>query len=432
MKRDFINNLEVWKTEVNRKPLLLRGARQVGKSWLVQQFAKSFSSALAINFEKDKSTKSLFAGDIHIPQLLERLSLYSGKKIIPGQTLLFLDEIQECEDALITLRYFKEDCPELHVIAAGSLVEFSLAKLGLPVGRIQFLHLYPLSFGEYLTAIERDDLRTHLLGMQIPDAIHTQLLNHLKTYMWLGGMPAVVQGWLDHKDVQLCQRLQDEILQAYRQDFLKYAKRSQVDHVALVFDAIPAQLGKKFVYSHINPHIRAQVLKQAFLLLEMAGIALPATHTSAQGLPLGATKNEKRFKAFFFDVGLAQRLLGLNMKEWVTQELTAINIGNIAEQFVAQEFVVYSPPSLKAELYYWHRESPASNAEVDFVVVKNRDIVPVEVKSGIKGGLKSMQLFLESHPALKYGVKISEHPFATHDQLCEVPLYGIEAWVKAQ
>lgn len=430
MKRDFVKELEVWKNEVTRKPLLLRGARQVGKSWLVQAFASSFSNFVEINFEKDKSARSLFAGDVHIPQLLERLSLYAGGKIIPGQTLLFLDEIQECEEALTALRYFKEDCPELHVIAAGSLVEFALAKLGLPVGRIQFLHLYPLSFGEYLSAIGREELRHYLLGREVPRAIHLQLLDLLKTYLWLGGMPAVVQAWLDHKDVQLCQRLQDEILQAYRQDFLKYAKRNQVDHVAQVFEAIPVQLGRKFVYSHVNPHIRAQALGQALRLLEMAGIALPVYHTSAQGLPLGATKNEKHFKMFFFDVGLAQRLLGLDMRAWVLHELTIANVGVIAEQFVAQELTSYASPRLKAELFYWHRESPASNAEVDFVTVKDREIIPVEVKSKIKGGLKSLKMFLESHPASSYGVKISEYPFASHGELHEVPLYGVEAWVR--
>lgn len=342
-----------------------------------------------------------------------------------------MDEIQECEAAITTLRYFKEECPELHVIAAGSLIEFALAKLGVPVGRIQFLHLYPISFGEFLTALGRDDLRTHLLSQQISPPIHTQLLNHVKTYLWLGGMPAVVQSWLDNKDVQLCHRLQDEILQAYRQDFLKYVKRNQIDHVSQIFDAVPAQLGKKFTYSHVNPHIRAQALKQAMQLLEMAGMAIPAYHTSAQGLPLGAAKNEKRFKAFFLDVGLAQRLLGLDMKRWVTQELKVTNIGAIAEQFVAQELLAYAQPQRKEELYYWHREASASNAEVDFVVVKDRDIVPVEVKSGVRGGIKSMSLFLESHPATSYGVKISENPFASHDKLHEVPLYGIESWINA-
>lgn len=430
MKRNLLKELENWKTSTSRKPLLLRGARQVGKSWLARAFSRSFASTIEINFEKDKSAKTLFEGDIHIPTLLERLSLYAGKKIIPGQTFLFLDEIQECEDALTALRYFKEECPALHIIAAGSLVEFALSKLGFPVGRIQFLHLYPLSFGEFLEALGREDLRAHLLGMQIEPAIHVQLLDHLKTYLWLGGLPAVVQSWLDQKDVQLCQQLQDEILQAYRQDFLKYAKRNQVDHVAQVFEAIPTQLGQKLTYTAINPHIRAQPLRQALTLLEMAGIALPSYHTSAQGMPLGAGKNEKRFKVFFFDVGLAQHLLGLDMKDWVVQPLKVINVGAIAEQFVAQELVANSPPQLKAELFYWHRESPASNAEVDFLVVKDRDILPVEVKAGMKGGLKSMQIFLESHPSSPYGVKISEHPFAVHGNLHEVPLYGIEAWIK--
>ncbi|MBI4237788.1 MAG: ATP-binding protein [Deltaproteobacteria bacterium] len=430
MQRHLLNSLYEWKKQPLRKPLLLRGARQVGKSWLVHEFAKTFETLIEINFDRDRTAKTLFEGDLQIPRLIERISLYAGRKLQAGSTLLFLDEIQECEPALQALRYFKEEFPELHVIAAGSLIEFTLAQLGLPVGRIQFLHLHPLSFAEFLTASGHQDLREHLHSGHVDPLVHDRLLEQLQQYLWLGGMPAVVRAWLDHRDVRLCQQLQDEILQAYRQDFQKYARRRQITHVEQVFTAIPTQLGQKFTCARVDPQTRAGTIKQALTLLTMAGIARLAYHTSGQGIPLGATKHDQRFKVFFFDVGLAQRLLGLDMKTWITTPLTVINVGAIAEQFVAQEFVAYADPTLQPELFYWHREAATSNAEVDFLVTKGHRIIPVEVKSGQRGGLKSLHLFLASHPHSSFGCKLSEHPFAVHDRIHDVPLYGIEAWLQ--
>lgn len=429
MLRDIYNALIVWKEHPLRKPLILRGARQVGKSWLVQQFGKTFRSFVELNFEKEKGAKVLFSGDIQVPKLLEKLSLYSGRKIVPAETLLFLDEIQECPEAIGYLRYFKEECPNLQVIAAGSLIEFALEELGLPVGRVQFLHLYPLSFGEFLVAQNRKDLREHIWTGEADPVFHAHLLDLLQTYMWLGGMPAVVQAWLDHKDAHLCQEIQDEILGAYRQDFSKYAKRRQISHVVQVFESIPLQLGKKFQLSQVDPHTRAQSLKLALFLLEKAGIALPAYHSSGQGLPLGAMKNEKKFKVFFFDIGLAQRILGLDLKSWTIGPMKVVNIGAIAEQLIAQELAAYAFPRTKPQLYYWHRETPSSNAEVDLLFAKEGAVIPVEVKSGTKGGLKSIQLFLDTHPHSPYGLKISEGVFATHGRVREIPLYGVEAWL---
>lgn len=430
MFRDILSELEQWKTHPLRKPLILKGARQVGKSWAVQEFGKTFSSFVSINFEKEKDAKIFFEGDIKIADLIDRLSLYSGKKIIPGETLLFFDEIQDCENAIAYLRYFKEELPDLHVIAAGSLIDFVLEKTGLPVGRVQFLHLFPISFGEYLIAIGRDDLRQNILTSEVDPVIHHQILEQLKTYMCIGGMPAVVQAWISYKDILLCQEAQDEIINTYRQDFIKYARRQQIEYVTKVFNAIPLQLGRKFKYSNVDPDMNLQPIKNALSLLKKAGIALPVHHSSGQGVPLGAAKDTKKFKIFFFDVGLAQRILGLDLKSWVVMKLKIANIGAIAEQLVAQEFMAYSPPKIKQDLYYWHKESPSSNAEVDFLFVKGGEIVPVEIKSGVRGGLKSMQIFLDTHPASKYGLKISENPFSLHSKIREIPLYGIEAWLK--
>lgn len=402
----------------------------MGKSWLVREFGKSFSSFVEINFEKEKDAKVFFAGDLKVDEIIERLSLYSGQKIVAGKTLLFLDEIQECENAITALRYFKEELSELHVIAAGSLIEFALEKIGTPVGRIQFLYLYPMSFGEFLLAYGKGDLREFIKTGKVDAVIHKKILDLLKTYVWVGGMPAAIKAWIDHNDAKICQEVHDEIIETYRQDFSKYARRRQIENVAMVFDAIPRLLGGKFKYSQVDVHTNLQPIKRALHLLEKAGIAFPAYHSSGQGVPLGASRDEKKFKVFFFDVGLAQRILRLDLKAWVVAPLKVANVGAIAEQLVAQEFIAYMFTKSKPELYYWHREAPSSNAEVDMLFTEDNMVVPVEIKSGQRGGLKSMQVFLHSHPNSKYGLKISEMEFSLHGNIREIPLYGVEAWVR--
>ncbi len=429
MKRDIIQELNVWRNHSYRKPLILRGARQVGKSWVVNEFGKSYKHFVTINFEKAKNAQEIFAGDLNIDTLLINLALYTHQKIIPGETLLFLDEIQVCPAALQALRYFKEECPELHVIAAGSLIDFILDDIGIPVGRVQFLYLYPLSFAEFLTVNQRDDLRQTILSKDINPVIHKEIIEYLKTYFWLGGMPAVVSAWLENKDPNLCQEIQDEIIDAYVQDFHKYASDKQIPYVSKVFNSIPKQLGNKFKYVHIDADMHSLPLKNALNLLIKAGVALPCYHTSSEVQLLGAEVNEKKCKVFFFDTGLAQRILGLNINKWFLTRLTVANIGPITEQFVAQELTAYTISRKKAELFYWHREARSSNAEVDFVVLKDGLIIPVEVKSGKNGRLRSLFLYLDSHPHSPYGLKIAEHLFAEHDRIKEIPLYGIEAWV---
>lgn len=432
MKRDILHDLKTWFSHPYRKPLILRGARQVGKSWAINEFAKQFENYVSINFESARAAHEIFASNLNAASILEKLAFYTHQKIIPGKTLLFFDEVQECPNALLSLRYFKEECPELHVIAAGSLIDFILQQIGMPVGRVQFMYLYPLSFAEFLTVNDRDDLREFILTQKVDAVTHKNILDYLKIYCWLGGMPAVVEAWLDQRDPALCHEIQDEIIDAYQQDFHKYASDRQISYLSKVFMSIPRQLGNKFKFVNIDADMHSLPLKEALMLLNKAGVAQYCYHTSAHKQPLGAEVNEKKFKVYFFDIGLAQRLLGLDTRKWLLTPMSVENIGPITEQFVAQELMAYSGARKKAELYYWHRESRGSNAEVDFVVQKNDSIIPVEVKSGKGGRMRSLHLYLESHPHSPYGLKIAEHLFSQHNNIKEIPLYGIEAWLNSE
>jgi uncharacterized protein len=430
MYRDLYTELIQWKEHQRRKPLLLRGARQVGKSWLVRELGRQFEYFIELNFETKKQYKAIFSSGLDIETIIERIRFFTGTPIVPGKTLLFLDEIQACEPALESLRYFKENLPELHVIAAGSLLDFALEKTGLPVGRLQFLYLHPLSFGEFLTATGRADLRDYIALHKVDHIIHEKLLEEVKTYMWLGGMPEAVQTWVNTRNIHECLDVLDEITLSYKQDIPKYTKLHHVGYVEHVFDAIPRQLGHKFVYKHIDPEVRSYIFKNALSCLEKAGIIHIVYHSNAQGLPLGAEVNLRRYKVYGFDIGILQRLLGFNPEKWLTTPMSVKHIGSIAEQFVAQEYIAYSSIKQPTELFYWHREEKTSNAEIDFLFVRDSIIIPAEVKSGQKGKLKSLQLFLETHPNTPYGLKISEAPYQKNDSLVSVPFYMIEAWLR--
>ena len=431
MHRDLLSYLDSWRDDPLRMPLILRGARQVGKSWLAKELGKRFDYFIEINFDLDADAKLLFQHTGQAQHILTKLEFYSGQKVIAGKTLVFLDEIQECPNALKMLRYFKEQHPELHIIAAGSLLEFLLDEIGVPVGRVQFLYVTPLSFAEFLSVSGKQHLRDYLDSKLIDPVIHKQLLEELRNYMWLGGMPAVVDAWLRYHDGERCQRLQDNLLTSYRQDFLKYARKNQVPHIEHVFMSIAQQLGKKFKYASIDNDIKSATLKNALALLIKAGVALPCYQSSGHALPLAANKNSRHFKIFFFDIGLLQRLLKCNLRDWVCAKMDVNYLGSLAEQLVAQEYVAYSSPSEAQELYYWHRESKGANAEVDFLFVKKR-IYPVEVKSGIKGGMKSLHVFLKEHPHTPVGLKISQAMPGQQENIEEIPLYGLHAWLKSE
>jgi predicted AAA+ superfamily ATPase len=426
-----MNDLLLWRNDPYRKPLIIRGCRQVGKSHLVREFGKKFDCFIEINFEKNKLVHQYFSSDLTIDIILEKLSIHAHKKIEPGKTLIFFDEIQACEGALTALRYFKEDRPDIHIIAAGSLLDFALNKIGIAVGRFQFMQIHPLSFSEYLVALGYDDIRQFLFKQEYDPVIHNQLLEYLRNYMWLGGMPEVLNAWISERDPVICQELQDAIIESYQIDFHRYAKQHDVIHVSRVFETIPTMIGKKFIYSQVDEHTRSESIKNALSLLEIAGIAKRCVHSSAQHQPLSAEANDKKFKIFYFDIGIAQRLLGLDIRQWLLKPFKLSNQGAIAEQLVAQEIIAYSDYHKTAKLHYWHREAKSSNAEVDFVIMKDGDIIPIEVKSATKGSMRSMQLFLESHLQCSYGAKISENQFSQHDNIVEIPLYAIESFLKS-
>jgi predicted AAA+ superfamily ATPase len=432
MKRDLLAHLATWKNSALRAPLIIKGARQVGKSWVAREFGKQFDNYVELNFEKNKLIKSAFTGDINIPKITEQISIYTSKPIIPGKTLLFLDEIQECPEAIIYLRYFKEELPELHVVAAGSLIEFALEKVGMPVGRVEYLYLTPLSFGEFLEVSGRKDLRELSLNKE-NNPITSQLLQELlRSYLWLGGMPEVINTWLRFQDYEACRVIQDRIIASYQDDFPRYSKRHQVEYVEKVFKAVPLQFGKKFKYVNVDSDTRAILLKGSLALLEKAGIAHICYYTSGQKPPLAASINEKFFKAFFLDIGLAQRLLRLSYQEWVMNPIMIENLGELAEQFVAQELIAYRSQQTKEHLYYWQRESKNSSAEIDFVISANNHIVPIEVKAGKTSRLKSLQIYLDTHENAKYGIRISERPYERYNNILQIPLYGIENWLKSE
>ena len=431
MRRDIEKELISWKSQKERYPLIIRGARQVGKSYLVETFGKDhFQNTVVVNLELQPQLKECFKTLVP-SEIINKLQLLLGVQIKEDNTLLFLDEIQECPQAIMSLRYFKEKMPKLPVIAAGSLLEFAMRSpdFKMPVGRVHFLYLEPLSFSEYLDATGNQNLRNFLsevkLADSIDDVIHKRLLELLRTYIIVGGMPAALNEYILSKDLMNCQRVQTGLLQTYRSDFGKYAKISQHKYLQKVFDSAPRLVGQRIKYSSIDADTRSRDLKNALNLLVLAGIIKPIYLTKASGLPLGAQINEQKFKLNFLDVGLMQNSCGLQGRLSVEEDFMQINAGAVAEQFVGQELAAYSDKHQQASLYFWVREKKGSMAEVDYVINIGSNIFPIEVKSGKEGRLKSLRMFIEEKKA-RLGIRISQDKLSYYDKILSIPLYMIE------
>ncbi|MBI4356327.1 MAG: ATP-binding protein [Gammaproteobacteria bacterium] len=430
IERFLSHTLEQWKSNPHKKPILLRGARQVGKTHLVRSIGRTFDEFVEINFEYQPAYQKIFEQDLDPKRILKELRLMTEKRIEPNHSLLFLDEIQANPKAIQALRYFYEEMPELHVIAAGSLLNFAIESVGVPVGRVSFLYLYPVSFIEFLKAAECMQLLkvilTNDVNVPLAEPVHNKALRLVGEYIAIGGMPEVVKTWLETSDYGQCHQILHELVGTFRQDFEKYAKRYQIKYIEQLFNTIPRQLGCRFKYSHIEGNFRKRELAPCLSLLEKADIVHPIYHTAAQGLPLGAETNLGCFKLKILDVALAQAILGSDLKKWVLDPLSAyINKGEIAESFVGQELLAYSSPHQKQQLYYWHKESRSSQAEVDYVASMQGNIIPIEVKSGKGSSLKSMHLFLDKHPSSPYGIRYSTHNYSVHNQLQSYPLYAV-------
>lgn len=433
MKRTLEAELISWKNREEHLPILLRGARQVGKSYLVEQFGRSnFEDVALVDFENRPELKGAFSTREPM-EILRRLELALGKPIKENISLLFLDEIQLCPQALISLRYFKEKMPKLHVIAAGSLLEFLLKEenFSFPVGRVEFLYLRPLSFIEYLQAVSpfiANRLEAFTLAHPPSELEHKELLKWIRLYLFIGGMPSAVKISPKEGSLLEAQRVHNRILQAYESDFGKYASYTQHKYLHLIFHKAPALVAQVLKYRRIDEEIRSRDLKPALELLCHAGLLQRIFPTSAAGLPLLAHINEDRFKLLYLDVGLLQTITKVDAAHFFENEILQINAGMIAEQFVGQELLAYSPPFQNSPLLFWERTN-GGLAEVDFVTAMGSEIIPIEVKAGTTGTLRSLRSFLQDkHCPL--GVRISEHPLSLQKDILSIPFYLISSLEK--
>lgn len=426
MNRDLEKlSLPAWKDSGDRKPLLIRGARQVGKTYTVRSFAKEgFQNLVEINFELRPDLKKIFQTlDPH--EIIRNIHLILNQRIEPGKTLLFLDEIQECPQAIMSLRYFYEILPALHVVGAGSLLEFALSEKGfkMPVGRVQYLYMQPFSFTEFLLALGAGKLKKHIEEISIEkppsEASHEALLKRLKEYLLLGGMPAVLKAYMREKTAY--QQEQLSLLQTYRDDFGKYASRARHVHLQKVFSTAPAMVGRRYKYSHVDPDTQSRELKEAFFLLSQAGVLYKIVAASAHGLSLQT--NEAKFKVLFLDVGLMQRGCSLDAEIATVEDILLVNSGALAEQFVGQELLASLSPYEDRRLFFWVRDRRNAEAEIDYLVTDRSRILPIEVKSGKSGTLKSLRIFMAEH-GTPVGVRVSQHPLSLHDRILSVPLYA--------
>jgi predicted AAA+ superfamily ATPase len=401
MDRQATEYLKKWKFKVNRKPLIIRGARQVGKSYLVRAFAREAELTLIeLNFEKNPDLADLFKSN-DPSKILELLEAQFNRKITPTTTLLFLDEIQAAPTLIPVLRYFYEEMPELSVIAAGSLLEFVLAdhSFSMPVGRVEYLFLGPMQFEEFLQALSEDKicqfLREFQLADEVPQSIHDRLMGLVKLYCLIGGMPEAVLVYQKTKSLQQVEEVKRNILSAYTDDFAKYRPRIHYERMVKVFRKAPLLIGEKIKYVNIDPHERSKDLSESLHLLGMARIIHQVFHSACNGVPLSAEMNAKMFKILFLDVGLASTASGLGILDYEKEDdLQLVNQGKISEQFVGQHLLDVRPLYAPPELYYWVREQKSASAEVDYVTALGSQIIPVEVKSGKTGTLKSLQIFV--------------------------------------
>ena len=410
MKREIIQYLKEWKNRKDRNPLILRGARQVGKTYIIEEFAKTdFKNCLKINLEEKPELKKMFFNN-DVKRILTELSILLNEDITFEDTLLFIDEIQTCPEAIQSLRYFKENIPELHVICAGSLLDHTLneMKSPMPVGRVEFLHMYPMNFKEFLVAINQEKLVSYIEGFDFSfpfsEVIHNQISQYLRIYFFIGGMPAAVKTYAKNDKLSEIQRIQNNILTSIQYDFAKYGTRKQQEYLQIVLKYCGRYPGRKIKYSSIDREIRSTLLKDSIKKLELSRIIHTVKHSNASKVPLTEHVKESVYKTIFMDIGFVNQI---NQMDLIGLEnLVTANEGILAEQFIAQELLTTHMSYLSPELFYWSREEKSSNAEIDYIFQHKNNIYPIEVKSGKTGTLKSIQVYLYEKK-LKNGIRFN-------------------------
>lgn len=415
--------LEDWKNSPNHKPLLIRGARQVGKSWAIRHLGEKFKSFLEINFEKQPEFKTIFQQNLDVDRILAQISILSNVSIKDDETLLFLDEIQECPEAIMALRFFKEDRPALHVAAAGSLLEFALAELPtFGVGRIHSMFMFPLTFDEFLKANDENSLlearNMASSDNPLPQIIHDKLVEYFRLYVLIGGMPEIVSCWVQTHDYYQCQQLANDLIVSYGDDFAKYRKKVEPELLRNTLRSVANQIGKKFVYAYVPGNYKTYEVKKAIELLTMAGLIIPVIRTDANGLPLGGEARDGYDKMIMLDTALSLRMLDFSldkMGEIRKQILTSstselVNKGPMMEMIAGLEYLRYLTPNLRHELFYWKRSEKNALSEVDYIISADRKIIPMEIKAETKGSMKSLWIFMrEKH--LERGIRSSLENF---------------------
>ncbi|MBD3221920.1 AAA family ATPase [bacterium] len=424
MKRDALQYLTEWADAPRRKPLVVRGARQVGKTHLIRQFAgHHFDDLVELNLERDADLIAMF-DDLAPARIVPLLELRLDREIRPGRTLLFLDEIQAAPRALQSLRYFHEEMPALHVVAAGSLLDFALDgdDGSVPVGRLEYLHLGPMTFVEFLAGLGQTKLagfvRTFELGDPRIDALHHHLLSWLRIHGAVGGMPEAVRTYRDTESFLRVDQVKEGLLATFRDDFGKYRGRLDDGLIRLVFDRLPHLVGGKLKYARVDRDIKAARIAAALDLLCRAGFVSRIHHSAGNGVPLGAEINPRVFKPLLLDVGLLMRACGLDMSDVADADsLMTVNSGAVAEQIVGQELRAAQPFWQEPALHYWVREKTSSSAEVDYLLACGQEIVPLEVKAGETGHLRSLHQFLhDKHRG--FGIRMGTSP----PQLADIDL----------
>ncbi len=425
MRRLIEQNLREWKDSRRRKPLIVRGARQVGKTYSVEQFGReSFQNLAVLDLERNREVHRVFYGDLDPHRILSELELLLSTKLEPGKTLLFLDEIQSCPRAIMALRYLYEERPDLHVIAAGSLLEFAMTEISFPVGRVQFLEMHPMSFAEYLTACGREDAANMVAStpQKVAESAHRLLLDELKNYFFVGGMPESVKAYVETRSMQEAFATQRDLIDSFRHDFAKYSPKVNSRCLEAVLAGVARSVGTQVIYTHLAEGFTQPTIKRAFDTLCMGRIITRVPSASPAGLPLGATASSRKLKAILVDIGLWQSICGVNVEaEYHKSDLLSIYRGAMAEQFVGQEMML----SQNSNLYYWARQARGSIAEVDYLAVVDGSIVPIEVKSGAAGCLRSLHLLLQTYPRIPFGVVLSSRPYSElQDQRLKfIPMY---------
>lgn len=422
MFREKINELAAWKIKPTRKPLVLNGTRQVGKSWLVQKFGEEYfdKKVITINFEKRKDLHIIFKTNFDVNRILLELEFALNIKIDVANDLLFFDEIQACADALGSLRYFFEDKKELHLIAAGSLLDFEFRNQPFPVGRVDIMNLHPMTFYEFLLARKKDAVANILNEKPtvLPEVVTTILNEEVNNYFIVGGMPECVQSFVSNQNFKEVQEIQDNLLYSYEQDFKKYKPTVDGDALNDILEKSALLISNQIIYTHLSERFSSPTIKKGVEVLRTARLLNAVQNVSISGLPL--SPSGKQFKLFYLDIGLLLRKSKLSFLDiYLKKSLTAAFNGMLLEQFVAQQLIA----SQKEELTYWARTSPGSSAEVDFVVVREGQIIPIEVKSGKSGSLKSLHYLLEHYPHIAQAIIFSNAAYGIQGKLNFIPIY---------